>query len=97
MRFDYAIIGAGSAGRTAAETLVEADSGSSILLIDEEAYLPYKRTQVSKKASTVIEKEDFAVQELSWYERNAVTLETGCTVEQVDCRARLLSTDRGKY
>ncbi len=73
-KYDVVIIGSGSAGRTAAETLVERNSGFSILLVDSEGLLPYKRTKVSKSIAAGFQPEDFAVRAAEWYAENGISL-----------------------
>ncbi len=82
--YDFIIAGAGSSGRTAAETLAAESGGRSILLIDTENVLPYKRTKVSKSIYTGYEPEDFAVLEISWYPDNGVELIKGQTATTID-------------
>jgi NAD(P)H-nitrite reductase large subunit len=76
-RFDFIIIGAGSAGRTAAETLMEQAPSRSVLLISAEPGLPYKRTKVSKSVAAGYGVEDFAVHNRDWYREAGITLISG--------------------
>ena len=92
---DYVIIGAGSAGRSAAEHLAEISGGRTILLIDTENVLPYKRTQVSKNVSPGFEKDDFRVHDAHWYRQNGVELRTGKTVRRIDTANHRLEMDSG--
>ena len=70
-KYDFIIIGASKAGLTAAQTIREHCPGDSILIVNEEDRLPYKRTQLSKKLASGFEKEDFALYQDDWYaERN---------------------------
>ena len=48
-RFDFVIVGGGLAGVTAAETLRNEGAQGRILLLTQEAYLPYQRPPLSKK------------------------------------------------
>ena len=75
--YDFIILGAGSAGRTAAETLAEDTPGGSILLADAEPRLPYKRTQVSKNVIRDFGPDEFALHDAGWYADNGITLTTG--------------------
>lgn len=48
MKYDYITIGAGIAGVTAVRSIRQHDKTGSVLLIDGEDRLPYKRTKISK-------------------------------------------------
>ena len=47
--FDYIIVGAGISGMSAAETISLALPDSTILMINNEPGLPYKRTRINKR------------------------------------------------
>ncbi|MBN2626823.1 MAG: FAD-dependent oxidoreductase [Spirochaetales bacterium] len=70
--YDYIIIGASKAGLTAVETLREKCPEASLLLINGEDRLPYKRTELTKKLAAGFEKEDFALYPDSWYGENRI-------------------------
>jgi 3-phenylpropionate/trans-cinnamate dioxygenase ferredoxin reductase subunit len=46
--YDYIIVGAGLAGASAIEGIREVDPNGSILLMGDEAHLPYNRPPLSK-------------------------------------------------
>ena len=60
-RYDFVIVGAGKAGVTAAQTLREKLPSSSILLINGEDRLPYKRTNLTKHLNDSFGRDDFAL------------------------------------
>ncbi len=70
--FDYVIIGAGIAGTKAIEGIRSADSAGSILLINGEQVLPYKRTRLSKELLTPFDPAVHALHPASWYEELGV-------------------------
>jgi NAD(P)H-nitrite reductase large subunit len=90
---DFVIVGAGSAGRTAAETLAENVRGRSVLLLDTEPVLPYKRTNVSKHVASGFASGDFSVHDLQWYRDNGIELRTGASVERIDSAGRRVTVD----
>lgn len=96
-RFDFIIIGAGSAGRTAAETLTEQAPGRSVLLINAESVLPYKRTQVSKNVAAGYGEDDFAVHNRDWYREAAVTLMSGEPVTGINGADRTVTVRGTPY
>jgi len=91
--YDFVIIGAGSTGRTAVETLSREGRGQSILLINGEGLLPYKRTQVSKRVAVGFQPNDFAIHDKAWYDENGVDLLTGAVVSHIDSEAHTLFLD----
>lgn len=88
--YDYIIIGSGSAGRTALETLLEQATGESILLVDQESHLPYKRTQVSKNVFAGFGEGAFAVHTSDWYAEQGVELLLGVSVDKISVQDRTL-------
>jgi NAD(P)H-nitrite reductase large subunit len=92
---DFVIVGAGSAGRSAAEYLSERAQGRSILLVDDEGVLPYKRTQVSKFIDQGYGLEDFRIHDSSWYSDNGIELRTGEAANRIDTQEHKLELDTG--
>jgi len=90
-RFDFIIIGAGSAGRTAAETLTEQAPSRSVLLINAEPGLPYKRTKVSKSVAAGYGEEDFALHNGDWYREAGITLMSGEPVTGINAAERTIT------
>jgi len=88
--YDFVVIGAGSAGRTAVETLVDRAPDRTVLLADAEDHLPYKRTQVSKNVVRDCTAEDFAIHGRDWYRDRGVDLRIGTPVESIDTVERTL-------
>ena len=78
---DFMVVGAGSAGRTAIETLREEVPDARLILVDAEPVLPYKRTNVSKNVSDGFLKDQFAVHDESWYGSRNIDLITGAAAE----------------
>jgi|GEM_PF-6776369 len=60
MNYDYIIVGTGITGVEALKKLLELDQKASILIIDKEGFLPYKRTDLSKKLINNLEN-DFVI------------------------------------
>lgn len=71
MYFDYAIIGAGIAGLKAAQSIRNQHPTGSILLVNGEDRLPYKRTRISKAMAKGFDADAFALHdELYFQEMN---------------------------
>ncbi len=72
-QYKYLFIGGGIASISAVKTLRKV-SVDSIAIINNESYLPYKRTQLSKKLTGNEIQNEFALLEPDWYELNDVQL-----------------------
>jgi NAD(P)H-nitrite reductase large subunit len=94
MTVDVLIVGAGVAGFSAARELRERSPSTSILLVDKEARLPYKRTKLSKFLAEGFEHDSFALEEGSWYS-GQLSLKTGCGVTSIDTHTRQATLSDG--
>lgn len=93
--YDFVIVGAGSSGRTAVETLTAEAPGCSVLLLNAEDSLPYKRTSISKNLVKGFEKDAFALHPEEWYAENAVDLINGYKLRRIDVSSHTLDTGNG--
>lgn len=85
---DLVIIGAGQAALTLAETLRRAGDTRSIVLLGDEAFPPYQRPPLSKAyLSGDMARERLWLKPEAWYAANAVALQTGARVAQIDREA----------
>ena len=84
---DVLIVGAGIAGFTAAQEIRERSPSTTVILVDAEARLPYKRTKISKLLAEGFGHDEFALEESGWYD-GRLTLKTGCAVLSIDAAAR---------
>jgi 3-phenylpropionate/trans-cinnamate dioxygenase ferredoxin reductase subunit len=86
------IVGTGQAGFQAAASLRQEGYGGDILMVGEEAALPYQRPPLSKAylREGKVERLTFRVAE--FYQQNAIDLRTGLRVHAIDrrCRTALL-------
>ncbi|MCC7318661.1 MAG: FAD-dependent oxidoreductase [Bacteroidales bacterium] len=72
MYYDFVIIGAGIAGIKSIEGIRSENQTASILLINGEDRLPYKRTQLSKQFAKGFEREEFTIASLEWFHQQKV-------------------------
>lgn len=87
----YVIVGAGQAGRRAAETLAAAAPGADIVLIGAEPYPPYNRPPLSKQLLTgELPLERMFQRTAESYVSLGVQLRMGQTVQQIDRAAQRL-------
>lgn len=81
----YVIVGAGHAARRAAETLRQKAPEGRILMIGEEAELPYDRPVLSKDALLGAEGEQRAfIRDASWYAEQRIEMRLGVRVAAID-------------
>lgn len=97
MHADYLIVGAGQAGRRAAESLRSLAPTAQVCLVGEEAELPYDRPILSKDALFNVEDEAKAfIQEKGFYESQQIELRLGSRVQMVDRAARQVELASGE-
>lgn len=72
--FDYIIIGAGITGMSAAETISSLSRDASILLVNNEPRLPYKRTRINKSIHSGFHTDDFALKSRAWFAEKNINL-----------------------
>jgi 3-phenylpropionate/trans-cinnamate dioxygenase ferredoxin reductase component len=96
VKYDYAVIGACKAGLSAVETLRERVPAASILLINGEDRLPYKRTHLTKKLASGFSHDEFALKEESWYSEQAIELWNNSRVVEIDSEKNELICSDGR-
>ncbi len=94
-KYDHIIIGACRAGLSAALTIREQKPSDTILIVNREDRLPYKRTNLTKKLASGFRKDDFALYPHQWYEENSITLLNQTSVEKIDVSSRTVLLSRG--
>ncbi|AME28410.1 anthranilate 1,2-dioxygenase system ferredoxin--NAD(+) reductase [Burkholderia sp. PAMC 26561] len=93
----YVIVGAGHAARRAAETLRLKAPECRILMIGEEAELPYDRPALSKDALLGIEGEQRAfMHNADWYGQQRIEMRLGIRVAAIDREQRCVYLGDGK-
>jgi 3-phenylpropionate/trans-cinnamate dioxygenase ferredoxin reductase subunit len=82
----FVIVGGGLAAAKAAEALRANDFDGYIVLIAEEAHLPYERPPLSKEFLAGKKSlDDFTVHDAAWYRDSDIDLRLGTAVAAVDC------------
>jgi 3-phenylpropionate/trans-cinnamate dioxygenase ferredoxin reductase subunit len=90
------IVGAGQAAAQATDSLRRGGHEGAIVLVGEEAELPYQRPPLSKKfLSGELPPERLAIRPASFYETQRVELKLGRRAETLDLGARTLTLDDG--
>lgn len=92
--YDSIVIGAGFAGLSAAKALAEARSGSSVLLLNGEDRLPYKRTKISKNIAKGYETDAFAISNHEELAGLSINL-TGLRAKRIDRTAKTVVLSDG--
>jgi 3-phenylpropionate/trans-cinnamate dioxygenase ferredoxin reductase subunit len=91
-----AIVGAGLAGATAAQTLRDEGFDGQVVLLGEEQHRPYERPPLSKEylqGKSPLDK--VFVHPEGWYAEHEVDLRLGVTATALDLQARRLLTSEG--
>jgi 3-phenylpropionate/trans-cinnamate dioxygenase ferredoxin reductase subunit len=91
-----AIVGAGLAGATAAQTLRDEGFDGQVVLLGEEPHRPYERPPLSKEylqGKSPLDK--VFVHPEGWYAEHEVDLRLGVTATALDLQARRLLTSEG--
>ena len=92
--FDYIIVGAGISGMSAAETISLALPDSTILMINNEPGLPYKRTRINKSIAKGFEHDEFALKSSMWFDINNITLLQAEVTELNTGTKSIITTDQ---
>lgn len=88
------IAGAGIAGVSAAEKLRELSQDVDIILLNAEDRRPYKRTKLSKFLHSGFDKDQFALREPDWADKNRIQLLNGVELESVANKTAALTNGR---
>lgn len=72
--YDVVVVGAGSAGFNAADAARATDSSITILLLNGESRLPYRRTRISKRIKDGFDWDELTLRPASWFEDRGIDL-----------------------
>lgn len=96
MEVDVLLIGGGVASARSARALRRHGFDGSILLVGDEAALPYNRPPLSKEILRGAPEELLAAEPARWYERHAVAVLTAVAVVRLDPGSRLATLSDGR-
>ncbi|MEI7833349.1 MAG: FAD-dependent oxidoreductase [bacterium] len=95
--YQYILVGGGLACGAALRGIRERDGSGTILMLGNEAYLPYDRPPLSKKlwlGKTTLEK--IFVNKEAFYSDNHIDVELGVEVTGLDAAAKTITDNRGE-
>lgn len=91
------IIGAGQAALTTAEKYRALGGEDEVIILGDEAVLPYQRPPLSKAyLAGEMTRERLLLRPPEWYETNAISVRSGCTVETIDRNAMTVRLHDGE-
>lgn len=85
-RWDFVIVGAGAAGLAAAKEIRGYKKYATILIVSDEAPLPYKRTKISKIYAQQLAFGEIAMEPDSFYSEGAIRLKSRSSVVKIDAQ-----------
>ena len=91
----FVILGSGTAALNAATAIRERNAACGIVMVSEEAVLPYNRPMLTKNMFAGREENAFAIHPAEWYEAQRITLALQKTVAAIDPSAREITTADG--
>ena len=92
----FAIVGAGLAGATAAQTLRDEGFDGEVVLLGDESHRPYERPPLSKEyLQGKSPRDKVFVHPEGWYAEHDVDLRLGVTATGLDLQARRVLTSDG--
>jgi len=92
----YVIVGNGPAGTNAIEQIRNIDPTGKIILIAQEANLPYSRITTPEYMTNELEEQDIYIRSADFYENYAVETRLGHRVEQVLAQENLVILEDGE-
>lgn len=90
------VVGAGIAGVAAVRGIRAVNQDATVVLVNGETYLPYRRPQLSRNLHTGASPDQFAIEPENWYHDHGITLITGAKAKVLDTDARTLVLDDGR-
>ena len=93
-RYDVVIIGAGSAGLSAADELTS--SRLSVCILSDESRAPYKRTKLSKHLASGFTREQFSIYPRDWYKERDISISTGDGAASINVENRVVVSESGR-
>lgn len=95
MPLTIVILGAGAAGLAAAEAARAQEPGCRVVLLSEDARLPYYRTRLCELLGDPSRAELLTIHPREWYEARGLELRLGCRVLRLRPDARALDIEGG--
>jgi 3-phenylpropionate/trans-cinnamate dioxygenase ferredoxin reductase component len=95
---DYLIVGGGVGAASACDSLRQYDPKGTVMLVSNEAYIPYQRPPLSKSvlrdSHTTIEK--LVEKTEDWYRKKGIELRLGTLVRELNIERRLAVLENGQ-
>jgi NAD(P)H-nitrite reductase large subunit len=93
--YDVVVVGAGAAGIAAASSARKTNADCSILVINGEDRIPYKRTRISKTLADGYQRDQFALHDEEWYSQNRIDRLDGTSLTAINRGEKTVSCSDG--
>lgn len=93
----YVIIGASAAGLATAEEIRKTDAEGSIVMLTEEAYLPYSRPSISYYLKGKVKESSMPLRKSIFYKKNNIEVITNSKVTSIDTKNKTVKAGRKAY
>lgn len=93
----YVIIGASAAGLAAAEAIRKADAQGTIIVLTEEAYMPYSRPSISYYLKGKVKESDMALRKPNFYREKKIDIVKNTKATAIDTEKKVVKAGRKSY
>lgn len=93
----YVIIGASAAGLAAAEAIRKADAQGTIIVLTEEAYMPYSRPSISYYLKGKVKESDMALRKPNFYREKKIDIVKNTKATAIDTKKKVVKAGRKSY
>lgn len=93
----YVIIGASAAGLAAAQAIRKYDAQGTVIILTEEAYMPYSRPSISYYLKGKVKESSMALRKPAFYKEKKIDVITSSKVTSIDPEKKVVKAGRKNY
>jgi len=90
------VVGGGITGVAALRSIRAVNPDATVVLVNGETRLPYRRPQLSRNLHAGFTRDQFAIEPENWYRDHAIEILSGVQATALDPQGRTLSLDNGR-